>query len=49
MLQDAWKIIAEIAKVKDETEFERYHGVQDRLFMPDFGKCMLELEKNAKK
>ena len=49
VLQDAWKITAEIAKAKAETEFEKYRVIQDRLFMSDFDKYMLELEKNSKK
>ena len=49
VLQDAGKITAEIAKAKAETEFERYRVVQDRLFMSDFDKYMLELEENVKK
>ena len=40
---------AEIAKLHAETEFEKYRVVQDRLFMSDFDKYMLELEENAKK
>ena len=34
---------------KAETEFEKYRVIQDRLFMSDFDKYMLELEENAKK
>ena len=49
VLQDADKITAEIAKAKAETEFEKYRVIQDRLFMSDFDKYMLELEENAKK
>ena len=49
ILQDAGKITAEIAKLHAETEFEKYRIIQDRLFMSDFDKYMLELEKNAKK
>ena len=49
VLQDAGKITAEIAKAKAETEFEQYRVVQDRLFMSDFDKYMLELEENEKK
>ena len=49
VLQDAGKITAEIAKVKAETEFEKYRVIQDRLFMSDFDKYMLELEESAKK
>ena len=49
VLQDAGKITVEIAKVKAETEFEKYRVIQDRLFMSDFDKYILELEENAKK
>ena len=49
VLQDAGKITAEIAKAKAETEFEKYRVVQDRLFMSDFDRYMLELEENTKK
>ena len=48
ILQDAGKVSAEIAKLHAETEFEKYRVVQDRLFMSDFDKYMLELEKKAK-
>ncbi len=48
VLQDAGKIIAEIAKAKAETEFEKYRIIQDRLFMSDFDRYILELEENAK-
>ncbi len=44
ILQDSGKITAEIAKEHAETEFEKYRIVQDRLFMSDFDKYMLELE-----
>ena len=40
---------AEIAKLHAETEFEKYRVIQDRLFMSDFDKYMLELEENTKK
>ena len=49
ILQDAGKVSAEIAKIHAETEFEKYRVIQDRLFMSDFDKYMLELEENAKK
>ena len=49
ILQDAGKITAEIAKAKAETEFEKYRVIQDRLYMSDFDKFLLELEENAKK
>lgn len=47
VLHDAGKIIAEIAKDHAESEFEKYRIVQDRLFMSDFDKFMLELEGNV--
>ena len=47
--QDAGKVSAEIAKLHAETEFEKYRVIQDRLFMSDFDKYMLELEENTKK
>jgi hypothetical protein len=49
ILQDAGKITAEIAKTKAETEFEKYRVIQDRLFMSDYDKYLLELEESAKK
>ena len=47
ILQDAGKVTAAIAKLHAETEFEKYRIVQDRLFMSDFDKYMLELEKKT--
>lgn len=49
ILQDAGKVSAEIAKLHAETEFEKYRVIQDRLFMSDFDKFMLELEENTKR
>mgnify|MGYP000861843585 FL=1 len=49
VLQDADKITAEIAKAKAETEFEKYRIIQDRLFMSDYDRYLLELEEKAKK
>ena len=48
VLQDAGKITAEIAKAKAETEFEKYRVIQDRLYMSDFERYLLELEDNMK-
>lgn len=45
VLKDSGKITAEIAKEHAETEFEKYRVIQDRLFMSDFDKFMLEIEK----
>ena len=49
VLQDSGKITAEIAKTKAETEFEKYRIFQDRLFMSDFDKYLLELQDEVKK
>ena len=48
ILTGAGKISAEQAKLHAETEFEKYRIVQDRLFMSDFDRFMLELEEQAK-
>lgn len=48
VLQDAGKITAEIAKSKAETEFEKYRIIQDRLFMSDYDKFLLELAESTK-
>lgn len=47
ILTDAGKISAEQAKLYAESEFEKYRIVQDRLFMSDFDKYMLEFEKKT--
>ena len=49
ILQDAGQVSAAIAKLHAETEFEKYRIIQDRLFVSDFDRYMLELEENAKK
>ena len=49
ILQDAGRVTAEIARLHAETEFEKYRVIQDRLFLSDFDKYMLELEGKAKK
>ena len=49
ILQDAGKVSAEIAKLHAETEFEKYRIIQDRLFMSDFDRYILELEANTEK
>ena len=46
VLQDSGKITAEIAKSKAETEFEKYRIIQDRLFMSDYDRYLLELEEH---
>ena len=48
ILQDAGKVSAEIAKLHAETEFEKYRIIQDRLFMSDYDRYLLELEKRRR-
>ena len=48
VLHHKGKVTAAIAKAFAESEFEKYRVIQDRLFMSDFDKYMLELEENAK-
>jgi hypothetical protein len=45
LLRDAGKVTAEIAKLHAESEFEKYRVIQDRLFMSDYDKYLLELEQ----
>lgn len=49
LLKDAGKVSAEIAKLHAETEFEKYRIIQDKLFMSDYDKFLLELEEKAKR
>lgn len=49
ILNDAGKITAKIAKEKAETEFEKYRIIQDKLFVSDFDKYLLELEEHEQK
>lgn len=42
------KINAEQAKLHAETEFEKYRIVQDRIFVSDYDKFLLELEEKEK-
>ena len=49
LLKDAGKVSAEIAKLHAETAFEKYRVIQDRLFMSDFDRYLLELEEQASK
>lgn len=48
LLKDSGKVSAEIAKLHAETEFEKYRIIQDRLFLSDFDRFMLELEEASK-
>nr|WP_217936911.1 virulence RhuM family protein [Enterocloster clostridioformis] len=47
LLMGPGKVSAEQAKLYAETEFEKYRIVQDRLFMSDYDKYLLELEHQA--
>ena len=47
VLMGPGKVSAEQAKLHAETEFEKYRIVQDRLFMSDYDKYLLELEHQA--
>jgi hypothetical protein len=47
VLQDAGRISAEIAKDHAESEFEKYRGIQDKLFQSDFD-TFSRLEKQDK-
>lgn len=42
------KITAEIAKSKAETEFEKYRIIQDKQFISDYDRYLLELEESIK-
>ena len=48
LLKDAGKVSAEIAKLHAESEFEKYRIIQDRRFMSDYDRYLLELEALAK-
>lgn len=48
VLQDNGKISAELAKLKAETEFEKYRLIQDQTYLSDFDRFMM-LEETAKK
>ena len=43
LLKDAGKVSAEIVKLHAETEFEKYRVIQDRLFMSDYDRFVLEM------
>ena len=48
LLNDVGKVTAEIAKLHAESEFEKYRVIQDKLFMSDYDRYMLELEEQLK-
>ena len=45
LLKDAGKVSAAIAKLHAESEFEKYRTIQDRLFISDYDKYLIELEE----
>ena len=45
---NAGRVTTEITRLHAETEFEKYCVIQDRLFMSDFDKYMLELEEKQR-
>lgn len=47
LLRDAGRVSAEIARLHAETEFEKYRVIQDREFLSDYDKFLLELEEHA--
>lgn len=47
-LKDADKVSAEIARLHAESEFEKFRIIQDRQFLSDFDKFLLELENSSK-
>jgi len=52
LLQDAGKVTAEIAKIHAESEFEKYRIIQDKLFLSDYDRFILQLQEasnNVKK
>ncbi len=44
ILKDSGKITKKIADEKAISEFEKYRVIQDRLFMSDFDRLILEME-----
>ena len=47
LLSDAGKVTAEIAKLHAETEFEKYRMIQDRIFVSDFDRYVLEVKESS--
>ena len=49
LLNDAGRVSAEIARLHAETEFEKYRIIQDRLFLSDYDRFLLEMKEIEKK
>ncbi|MDP3811159.1 MAG: RhuM family protein [Hydrogenophaga sp.] len=48
ILRDGGKVSTDMAKAHEETEFERYRIVQDRLFESDFDLMVKQIERDDK-
>ena len=48
LLKDSGKVTDEIAKIHAETEFEKYRIIQDRIFVSDYDRFILEPQKDNK-
>lgn len=49
LFKDAGKVSVAIAKLHAQSEFEKYRIIQDRIFVSDFDKYLIELQEKSKK
>ncbi len=49
ILNDAGKISAEIAREHALSEFEKYRVIQDRMYVSDFDRYLMEIERQSKR
>lgn len=49
LLSNNGKVSSEIAKQKAESEFEKYRIIQDKLYVSDFDRYLINLETIEKK
>lgn len=49
LLKDAGKVSAEIARLHALSEFEKYRVIQDRIFMSDYDRFLLEMEAQTER
>lgn len=49
LLKDSGRVTAEIARLHAETEFEKYRVIQDKLFISDYDRFLLEMKEIEKK
>ena len=45
LLKDAGRVSSEIAQLHAETEFEKYRVIQDKLFLSDYDRFLLEMKE----